>query len=280
MYLADYHIHSRYSFDGSEELDTICEIALDRGLSEIAITDHMDIYTGLPYGRLMNFEVPGGEETTMDVAGLYGELTRVKARYDGRLTVKIGSELGQPQVNPQSARAFLEDYGGMLDFVIGSVHNMEGDLDVYYYDFREMDLAGFYDHYLDWLLELACQGDFDVMGHLTYPLRYMYERNGLRLDITPFEEKFRLLFKHLTEAGRGIELNVSGLYRAMKDTMPPLELLKLYRRCGGEIITIGSDAHKAEYVGMYQAEARRMLEAAGFRYLTLFTERKPDFIRL
>lgn len=58
MYLADYHMHSKYSFDGSEELDTICQTAIRRGLSEIAITDHMDIYTGLPYDEQMNFEVP------------------------------------------------------------------------------------------------------------------------------------------------------------------------------------------------------------------------------
>ncbi len=42
-------------------------------------------------------------------------------------------------------------------------------------------------------------------------------------------------------------------------------LLKLYRECGGEIITIGSDAHKAEYIGFYQKEAHEMLETAGFQ---------------
>ena len=61
-----------------------------------------------------------------------------------------------------------------------------------------------YDHYVDWLLKLSEMGDFDVMGHLTYPLRYMFERNQLRLDLRPYEEKFRQLFKNLTEKGRGI----------------------------------------------------------------------------
>ena len=78
------------------------------------------------------------------------------------------------------------------------------------------------DHYVDWLLKLSEMGDFDVMGHLTYPLRYMFERNQLRLDLRPYEEKFRQLFKNLTEKGRGIELNVSGYYKAMQDAMPPM----------------------------------------------------------
>ena len=98
MYLADYHMHSKYSFDGSEELDTICQTAIRRGLSEIAITDHMDIYTGLPYDEQMNFEVPGGEQYHMDVSGLYAGLVQMKEKYAGQLKVRIGAELGQPQV--------------------------------------------------------------------------------------------------------------------------------------------------------------------------------------
>lgn len=278
MYLADYHMHSKYSFDGKEELRALCDQAMARGLSEIAVTDHMDIFTNLPYGQMMNFDVPGGELVQMDVKGLYEELAAVRDAYVGRLTVKIGAELGQPQVNPAAAEAFLRDYP--LDFVIGSIHNMENDLDVYYYDFSQMDVRTMYSHYVDWLIELAEMGDFDVMGHLTYPLRYMYERQQLRLDPMQYEEKFRYLFKCLIEKGRGIELNISGIYRPMKETMPPLSLLKLYRSCGGEIITIGSDAHRAEHVGLCQKEARELLRQAGFQYMTTFTQRRPDFHKL
>ena len=95
MYLADYHMHSKYSFDGSEELDTICQTAIRRGLSEIAITDHMDIYTGLPYDEQMNFDVSGGEQHHMDAVGLYKELCNMKEKYAGQLKVRIGAELGQ-----------------------------------------------------------------------------------------------------------------------------------------------------------------------------------------
>lgn len=108
MYLADYHMHSKYSFDGSEELDTICQTAIRRGLSEIAITDHMDIYTGLPYDEQMNFDVPGGEQHHMDVSGLYAGLVQMKEKYAGQLKVRVGAELGQPQANPGSGGAFYQ----------------------------------------------------------------------------------------------------------------------------------------------------------------------------
>lgn len=278
MYLADYHTHSRYSFDGYEELEAMCEQAIRAGLSEIAITDHMDIYSMYRYGVMANYEATCGRPYVMQVKELYDELAAVRDRYAGRLKVKLGTELGQPQVNLKTAQEFLEEYP--LDFVIGSVHNLENDLDVYYYDFEKVDGEALFDHYLDWLTEMARTCDFDVMGHITYPLRYLFERTGKRIVLGPYEDKLRQMFHLLVQSGRGIELNVSGLGKEMQETMPPFSLLKLYRECGGEIITIGSDAHKAEQIGMFQKEGQQMLREAGFRYLTVFTGRKPEFVSL
>ncbi len=278
MYLADYHTHSKYSFDGYEELDTMCQQAIRAGLSEIAVTDHMDIYTSLRYGVMVNYDATCGRPYVMEVRKLYEELAQVRDRYAGRLKVKLGTELGQPQVNPGTAREFLSDFP--LDFVIGSVHNLENDLDVYYYDFEKVDGEALFDHYLDWLQEMADSCDFDVMGHITYPLRYLFERTGKRIELAPYEGKLCHLFRTLVQSGRGIELNVSGLGKEMKETMPPFSLLKLYRECGGEIVTIGSDAHRAEQIGMFQTEGQQMLREAGFRYLTLYSSRKPEFTAL
>ncbi|MCR4672236.1 MAG: histidinol-phosphatase HisJ family protein [Lachnospiraceae bacterium] len=281
MYKADYHTHSVFSFDGSEELRNMCEAAIAAGLSEIAITDHVDIYTGMPAGYLINFgeygDVGVKKLLIMDLQGLARGLEEVREEYRGRLKVLRGAELGQPQVNREAARDYLRST--QLDFVIGSVHNMEGDRDVYYYDFKDIDPAKLYFHYLDWLFDMTLQGDFDVMGHITYPLRYLYERTGKTLDMKPFEEKLRSLFRCLTERGRGIELNVSGLSKG-GFTMPELPELKLYRECGGEVITVGSDAHKAQYIGAFIEEGQEMLRAAGFKYFTVFENRQPSFIPL
>jgi histidinol-phosphatase (PHP family) len=56
MYLADYHMHTKYSFDGLELIDDICNKAIERGMNEIALTDHMDIYTNKPYGHILDCE--------------------------------------------------------------------------------------------------------------------------------------------------------------------------------------------------------------------------------
>ena len=310
MYFADYHMHSKYSFDGAEELEAMCREAVKKGLNEIAVTDHMDIYEGLDYGQMKNFDVdqdlppfgpdgrpsydfpggqlveipggsmvmPGGVLCKMDVSGLYTQLYALTARWAGRLKVRVGSELGQPMRNKAAADKFLADWP--LDFVIGSIHNMDHDLDVYYYDFTKLDPARVYSAYLDRLLELAREGDFDVLGHITYPVRYMEKGIGRQLALTPFTDRFRDLFGILEYAGRGIELNVSGLCRGIGSTMPPLPILKLYRECHGEIITVGSDAHELAHIGGYQQEAQDMLLEAGFRYITTFEKRKADFVKI
>lgn len=266
MYLVDYHMHSRYSFDGECELRDICETAIKRGLSEIAITDHMDIYSDKPY------------EYILDCENLYKELHDIKEEYAGRLKVLAGVEYGQPQANKETALQFIKDYP--LDFIIGSIHNMWDDKDAYDYDYNETDYHIVYDGYMEWLYTLAAEYEYDVLGHVTYPSRYIYEQTGVRVDMSEYRERYVQIFRKAIECGRGIELNLSGIARGYNDTMPDMYLLKLYRELGGEIITIGSDAHILEHVGVAAEKGCEILKAAGFKYFTTYENRIPKFLTL
>lgn len=62
--------------------------------------------------------------------------------------------------------------------------------------------------------------------------------------------------------------------------MPSLSLLKLYKECSGEIITIGSDAHYLKHVGLTSIHGMQLLKEAGFKYFTTFTERKTVFHKI
>ena len=162
MYLVDYHMHSKYSFDGHEEIMDICEEAVKRGLKEIAITDHYDMFEDKKYARSLKYEQ------------IYADIERAKKAYEGRLIVRKGVELGQPHKSLRESQEFLATYD--LDFVIGSVHNLEDALDVGDYNFKTKDINTLYLSYLDSLIEMAIKCDFDVMGHITYPMRYLYEQ--------------------------------------------------------------------------------------------------------
>lgn len=266
MYLVDYHMHSKYSFDGECELEDMCNIAIERGLSEIAVTDHMDIFSGKPYTHIMNCEE------------LYSDLRKVKEKFAGKLKVIVGAEYGQPQANKDEALKFLADYP--LDFVIGSIHNMVDDIDAYDYDYKKTDYHEVFGMYMDWQQELARKYDFDVLGHVTYPSRYVYTQTGVRVDFHEYWEQYIDLFKTVIERGKGIELNMSGIARGYGETMPNMELLKLYRSLGGEIITVGSDAHVLDHIGIVTKEGYEMLKEAGFKYFTVYEERKSKFLPL
>ena len=57
-------------------------------------------------------------------------------------------------------------------------------------------------------------------------------------------------------------------------------ILELYKSCGGEIVTVGSDAHTPADVGKGIPAACALLSACGFRYVCTYEKRKPVFHKL
>ena len=75
-------------------------------------------------------------------------------------------------------------------------------------------------------------------------------------------------------------MNVSPLARGDNYTMPDISLLRLYAGLGGELVTVGSDAHKLEQIGKGIKEGYALLEATGIRYVTVFRDGKPNSFHL
>ena len=84
---------------------------------------------------------------------------------------------------------------------------------------------------------------------------------------------------NIIDKGCGIEINCSGI-RDGAEAFPNLEVLKLYRSLGGEILTIGSDAHRPSDAGAFVSDGLELAREAGFKYITLFKDRKPEFIKI
>lgn len=262
----DYHIHSCFSFDSNEEMDNICLEAIKKNISEIAITDHLDIYEDKEYGYMLSCQE------------WYNSILNIRDKYKDRLRIKLGIEVGTPQHNPSEYNKFYNKYP--LDFIIGSIHNMDGDIDVADYNFKVTDYNEVYEKYNSHLMDLARNYEFDVMGHLTYPSRYIEKQTGIIPNVKKYKEFYVELFKLLIERGKGIELNTSGIARGGNTVMPPLWLIKLYRECGGEIITTGTDAHIAIQVGSTMEISKELLKEAGFSYYTIYTNHSPEFIKI
>ena len=56
---------------------------------------------------------------------------------------------------------------------------------------------------------------------------------------------------------------------------PHPDVMKRYRELGGEIVTVGADAHRPEHVAYDFEEAGEILKSCGFHYYTEFKAR-PD----
>ena len=265
MYLTDYHCHSHLSPDSQESLARMAKAAVAAGLQELCVTDHYDLVTeqGAPRGPY-------------DWSEAIAQFDEVAPRFAGKLTMKLGLEFGSAPLNPAlGARTAGEP---RADFIIGSLHNWSqghyGGMDFYYSDYS--DLSTCYealDDYFASMELLAPLSDcYDVLGHIIYPLRYM-NRDGQFPTLARYHDRLRHILRTAVEHGRGIEVNT---YRG-RTIDAWREVLLLYKECGGEIVTVGSDAHVASSIGAGAREACALLADCGFRYVASYTRRRPEF---
>ncbi len=269
MHLIDYHSHSERSPDSDTPLLKNAEAALSAGLSKLCITDHFD---------LVKSQGERQHADQLDWAPRLADIRAVRAAMEGRLTLKLGIELGNGQVDAADAAQVMAL--PELDFIIGSIHNLSleaGGTDLYYINYNSPALCyQVLDDYftsMEALVEADC---YDALGHIIYPLRYMRVRDGQDVDIYRYLDRMRPLLKGVAMHGKAIELN-TWCNRMLEAWQP---LLEIYRDCGGEFITIGSDAHTAGGIGSGVREGYELLRQVGFRYVTSYDRRAPVQIKL
>ena len=85
--------------------------------------------------------------------------------------------------------------------------------------------------------------------------------------------------KIMKENGVALELNTSGIRKGYV-TSPDTDLLMLYRDCGGERVTCGSDTHRIQDCGADVPECLELLRSCGFTSLVIPTHNKTELIRL
>lgn len=258
----DLHVHTDNSPDGNHSAMFLCERAEFEGLRAVALTDHC--------------EVDAYREQRFDkrVRQAYFEASKAQSAFCGKVLVLRGIELGQPHYDPQTADAVLA--ARSYDVVIGSVHNLRGREDFYFTEhFEPEEIHGLLTEYFDEILRMLAWGNFDVLAHLTYPLRYFYAKSGITVDLAPYRKQIDEILKQTAETGKALEINTAGLRQPIGKLSPEADVVKRFRELGGEYVTYGSDAHYAEHIGKGMEEAYAAMLAAGFTELTMFQSRTP-----
>lgn len=259
----DYHMHSKVSYDSNGEPLAMVQAAREAGLKEICFTDHMDP------------DIKSLFEVTVYQAETYLDTYRNLSAPD--LKIRFGMEFGLKTDNKGRLQEELSHIP--YDFVLGSVHATEG-VDIYFPQYWEgKTLHDAYRIYLE--NTLACvevHDDYDVLGHLTYAAKCPGSPNNQLIRLADWQEIGDEILKVLVKKGKGMEVNTSGIDRC-GDFLPGADFLRRFKELGGEIVTVGSDAHGPDRIGKYIPQALEMLKDI-FGHVCTFEGRKPVFHKL
>ena len=269
---SDFHIHTAFSEDSDAPMRDVIESGISKGLTHMCFTEHMDI--NFPTSE--EFPNPGAFEVNTD-SYLY-ELLKMRDEYEGKIKLLFGIELGIQTSCLKEIAAYAKSYD--FDFIIASSHLVRG-MDICWPSFYEgrSDEEAYREYFESELENIKKFKNFDVYGHLDYVVRY-----GASKDQNYSYEKYRDLFDRMLEElidnEKGIEINTAGLRKGLSFAHPHIDILKRYKELGGEIITIGSDAHFAKDVAADFNVAEDMLKECGFKYYTVFENRIPEYKKL
>lgn len=221
-YLADTHMHSIYSYDGQMCITDMILKGESLGLNYMAFTEHLE-FSQISLKQFLNrYQVYSDE------------IDRLKAQYPNITLIK-GIEFSNPEKYPKE----LEEVTKLdLDFIIGSNHESPKDN-------SELEILNYYKS----ILNMVRLGGINSLGHLDYLRRKFddsFEDNeslkNARNDI------LKEIYSNIIKNDIALEINSSAVRRKNLDSFPSEEKLKLYRECGGEKVTIGSDAHRLDEI--------------------------------
>ncbi len=262
----DCHIHSDFSTDSKSPMATMAAAAVELGLAGIAITDHY-------HPDYPDFIHRTGQPT----AAYHHAMEQTGTQFSGRLEVLRGLEMGiLTGATLPACQAAASAYP--YDYLLAAFHATESET----FDglgrasvMPSKELCLFYYQHV-----LSCIGtfrDYDALAHLNLIDRYVENLTDYDACREVLDEIFRLIISQ----GKGLEVNTSShRYGMGARTTPTLDMLRRYRELGGEIVTVGSDAHTPDWVGSKLDTAYEMLRTAGLQYFTIFRQRKPVFLPL
>ena len=259
----DFHMHTRVSFDGHDTGLAMAQAAKEAGLKEICFTDHLD-YDPLGKMGVLAFDTDAynAEYDHLEVPGLI---------------IRRGMEFGMTADNLEQFKLDLQRRP--FDFVLGSVHFVD-DLDVYYPEYwQDKTIFQAERRYLEATLDcVKVHDDFDVLAHLTYIAKTHCHPAPRPVPFGEHRELIDEILRTVVRKGKGLEMNTSGVNRC-GDFLPTADYFRRFKELGGEIVTVGSDAHTSDRAGEHTYRACEILKDI-FGYVCTFEGRKPIFHKL
>lgn len=269
---SDFHLHSNHSSDSTASMESMILRGIELGLESMCFTEHHDI----DFPEIS--EETGEASFNLNTDSYLYELLGLRYKYESQIKILFGVEIGmQPHLRRELA-LYAKAYE--FDYIIGSTH-LVGGVDPYYESYFEniSDEEGYRKYFEEMYENMKVFSNYDVLGHLDYIVRY-----GKTKDADYSYEKYAdvidPILKKLIDQEKGLELNTGGLRHNLREPNPCSDILKKYRSLGGEIITIGSDAHEPSVMALEFDRASEILKDCGFKYYTTFEKRTVEMHKL
>jgi histidinol-phosphatase (PHP family) len=253
----DAHLHTDLSPDSMVPLELYAAQAAERGIPEIAITDHLDF---MPGAAAYDYADYGKREMIVRDAA---------ERWAGRVTIRFGVELTYESRYEDQIREHLAAHS--YDYSIGSVHaQSDGPYDwdrlATFVDGKTIAQAT--EFYFAEVAAAIRSGLFDTLGHLDMCKRWLQPWFPPSA-FAAAPELYEPVLAELAESGMALEVNSSGLRQGVGETYPAAWAVERYRQLGGQRVTVGSDAHLPESFAFGLEEACEIVARAGFSRLSL-----------
>ena len=262
----DCHMHTKFSLDGKMTVEEACNAAVRKGLSGIAITDHLD------------FDYPGPEIYMFDFNEYFNEIEKVSIKYKNKLKILKSLEVGyQPHVIEKNYEVVKKCN---FDYVLSSVHIVNS---------KDPFVLGFYEGitvkeacslYLNEILDsIKNYPHFDILGHIDYIRRYLPTEKKI-MNYIDHKDLIDEILTKLISMDKGIEFNTGGIRYKLENIFTDINIFKRYKELGGEKICLGSDAHATENIADGFLDATALLKDIGFKYFVHFENRKAVYEKI
>lgn len=263
--IPDYHLHTNFSGDSKAAPEAVIEQAITLGMPSICVTDHCDT----------DCEDP---KFILDTESYIARMETLRDQYQGKIDLRIGVELGMQTYLAERHRQYVKQYP--FDFVIGSLHLVDG-LDPYYPEvFEGKEDREVYRRYFESLYEnVQVFSDFQVLGHIDYVVRYGVHK-AMQYSYQEYADIIDEILRTVIHNGCGIEVNTAGLLKGLGFSHPHPDIIRRYKELGGEIITLGSDAHAPENIGYQFQWAKELIKSFGFDYYAQFQQKVVRFVQI
>ena len=241
------HRVQRYT---QELLQPWADSARRLGLKDIAFTDHDRYHAGIDFD----------------------EINRLRER-NPDLRVRAGIELDNDPVHSPAGREWIEKNWDKLDFVLGSVHFLESDDQMFdsvpdgATQFEDRNVDEMYRDYFRRLRELIATGLVDSLAHLD-----LIKIHGHRpaADIGTLVNE---TLEFIRARDLAIELSTAGWRKPVNELYPSESIIELAMEKGIPFTT-ASDAHSHVQLGENFANLAHKMTEIGIRRVCIFEKHK------